>query len=74
MGALGVAFLAGVGLRWYLLTTDLAYVDVDEATIGLQARDFLTSPDVFFPAQPYGGSLEVPFVAVLGESGPGRCG
>ena len=67
--ALGVAFAAGVGLRWYLLTTDLAYVDVDEATIGLQARDFLTSPDVFFPAQPYGGSLEVPFVAVLSELG-----
>ena len=67
------AFVGGAALRWAVMSSVLSYVDIDEATVGIQGRDFFARPDVFFPAQSYGGTLEVPFVALLdslGADGP----
>ena len=60
-----IALAAGVGLRWWVLTSALGVADLDEATVGVQARGFAHG-DVaaFFLNQPYGGTLETAFVAV----------
>jgi hypothetical protein len=66
-------FIVGCGLRWWVLRSRLGYVDLDEATVGLQARWFSARPMVFFPAQSYGGTLETTLVWILhgiGADGP----
>ncbi len=66
-------FIAGCGLRWWVLRSRLGYLDLDEATVGLQARWFSESPMVFFPGQGYGGTLETMLVSILdgiGADGP----
>ncbi len=68
-----VGFVVGCGLRWWVLRSRLGYVDLDEATVGLQARWFSARPMVFFPEQSYGGTLETMFVWILhgvGADGP----
>lgn len=48
----GLAFVLGSVLRVWVLGSPLGDVDLDEATVGLQARGFLDgSPAVFFPGQ-----------------------
>ena len=58
-------FIAGCGLRWWVLRSRLGYLDLDEATVGLQARWFSNRPMVFFPGQAYGGTLETMLVWIL---------
>lgn len=62
---LGVAFVIGVVQRWNLLTGPLGYIDLDEATAGIAARNFFSEPSVFFPGQPYGGTPESVLVALV---------
>ena len=63
-GVLVVALLAGVLLRLWVLRSPLGVADLDEATVGLQARDFLEGHlEAFFPAQSYGGTAETALVA-----------
>ncbi len=59
------AVLTGVILRWWVLSGPLGYMDLDEATVGLQTAQFLESPEVFFRNQPYGGTVETAVVAIL---------
>ena len=57
--------LVGFGLRWWVLRSTLGGVDVDEATVGLQAQHILEGhPATFFPTQQYGGTLETSTVAL----------
>ena len=58
-------FIAGCVLRWWVLRSRLGYLDLDEATVGLQARWFSNTPMVFFPGQAYGGTLETMLVWIL---------
>ena len=58
-------FIAGCVLRWWVLQSRLGYLDLDEATVGLQARWFSNTPMVFFPGQAYGGTLETMLVWIL---------
>ena len=44
-----VGFVVGCGLRWWVLRSRLGYVDLDEATVGLQARWFSARPTGVFP-------------------------
>ncbi len=59
------ALAAGSVLRAMVLRGRLGYVDLDEAAVGLQARHFAAHPQVFFPGQPYGGTLETAIVALV---------
>ena len=63
--ALGGALVIGVVQRWNLLTGPLGYIDLDEATAGIAARNFFAEPSVFFPGQPYGGTPEALLSAVV---------
>lgn len=70
---MGVALVIGVVQRWQVVNGPLGYVDLDEATAGIAAKNFFTNPSVFFPAQPYGGTPEsflVGVVHLLFGSGP----
>lgn len=61
----GVALVAGVCLRWWLLASSLGAADLDEATVGIQARGFLEGELApFFATQAYGGTAETGLVAV----------
>lgn len=64
-GILSVALVIGFVVRWNLLAGPLGYIDLDEATAGIAAREFFGSPSVFFPNQPYGGSLELGLAAMV---------
>ena len=61
LGALAV----GLAQRWDLLQGPLGYIDLDEATAGIAARDFFANPSVFFPSQPYGGTPETFLVGAV---------
>jgi len=61
VGALAV----GVVQRLELMRGPLGYIDLDEATAGIAAREFFTNPSVFFPSQPYGGTPETFLVGVV---------
>lgn len=65
LGVLGSAFVAGLVLRWQVVTGPLGYVDLDEATAGIAAREFFGHPMVFFPGQPYGGTPETVLVGLV---------
>ena len=72
LGVVAATFVAGVVLRIWVLGSPLGDVDIDEATMGLQAQAFLDGhPAVFFPTQGYGGTAETALVAaafaVFGE-------
>jgi hypothetical protein len=72
LGVVAATFIAGVVLRVWVLGSPLGDVDIDEATMDLQARAFLDGhPAVFFPTQGYGGTAETALVAaafaVFGE-------
>src|SRR5262249_2252909 len=58
----GVALvvLAGVVLRWFVLTHSLGVLDSDEATTGLVARHILHNSEhpVFYWSSNYGGTIE----------------
>ena len=58
LAVLAVAFVVGLVVRWNLVQGPLGYVDLDEATAGIAGRRFFSSPAVFFPAQPNGGTPE----------------
>jgi hypothetical protein len=61
-----VVLAAGVALRWWILGTELGTPDLDEATVGLQARRFLDGDlEAFFPNQAYGGTLETLLIAAV---------
>lgn len=63
--ALSGLILTSWGLRLYLLRTTLAYVEADEAIVGLMARHVLGGErPVFYYGQPYLGSLEA-YLAAL---------
>lgn len=62
---LAVALVVGAVQRWNLLNGPLGYIDLDEATAGIAAREFFASPSVFFPNQPYGGTPETVLVALV---------
>ena len=64
--ALGViALAAGIALRWWVLSSALGGADLDEATVGIQARQFNDGHlSAFFMNQAYGGTLETGFVAL----------
>jgi 4-amino-4-deoxy-L-arabinose transferase-like glycosyltransferase len=72
----GVALVivAGVVLRWFVLTHSLGVLDSDEATTGLVARHILHNHEhpVFYWASNYGGTIEAATTAgaflVLGSS------
>ena len=66
---LATALVAGFVLRWNVLDSSLGYVDWDEATAGILARDFFHDPSAFFPQQAYGGTAEIIIVAVLAQLG-----
>jgi hypothetical protein len=72
LAVVALALVVGIALRWMVLHGPLGYVDLDEATVGVQARSLLGHPAVFFPRQPYGGTLETYLVAVILQlwSGP----
>lgn len=56
----------GLALRVWLLRTRLGTIDIDEATVGLQAAQFRHGRlEVFFPTQQYGGTLETGLVALV---------
>ena len=60
-----LALLAGIAMRWWLVRTALGNADLDESTVGIQARQFNhghLSP--FFMNQAYGGTLETGLVAL----------
>lgn len=59
------ALVAGAIQRWNVLHGPLGYIDLDEATAGIAAREFFSNPSVFFPNQPYGGTPETVLVAVV---------
>lgn len=67
--AVAVAVLAlasGVAMRWWILAGPLGGPDLDEATVGIQARQFNKGhPSVFFLNQAYGGTVETGLVAVF---------
>lgn len=65
LAVMAFALAAGVALRWWVLTGPLGYLDLDEATAGIAADRFFTSPLTFFPRQAYGGTLEVALLAVV---------
>lgn len=55
----GLALLAGLSLRLYLLTHQAGALDSDEAVVGLMARHILRGQfPAFFWGQQYGGTLE----------------
>ena len=59
-----IALVAGVAMRWWVLASALGGADLDEATVGVQARMFADGHlSVFFLHQPYGGTLETALVA-----------
>lgn len=60
-----VALVAGLIQRRAVLNGPLGYIDLDEATAGIAAREFFANPSVFFPSQPYGGTPETFLVAVV---------
>lgn len=64
--ALGViALAAGIALRWWVLKSVLGGADLDEATVGIQARHFNDGhTSAFFLNQAYGGTLETSLVAL----------
>ncbi|MBI2169520.1 MAG: glycosyltransferase family 39 protein [Actinobacteria bacterium] len=66
-----VAFvLVGIGLRLWLLTSPVRYVDADEAVVGLMARGLLHGRvEAFFWGQDYGGIQEAVLVAGLMKVG-----
>lgn len=69
----GAAFVAGLVMRVWILRSGLGAADLDEATVGLQARLFGEGRrNAYFPNQEYGGTLETGLIAVvfsvLGES------
>lgn len=69
--ALAAAFVGGAWLRWWVLRSPLGATDLDEATVGLQARAFTDGHlNVFFASQTYGGTFETGLVAVA-LAGPG---
>lgn len=65
LAVLAVAFVVGLVVRWNLVQGPLGYVDLDEATAGIAGRRFFSSPAVFFPAQPYGGTPESALVGLV---------
>lgn len=70
---MAMAFLVGLVQRWQVVNGPLGYIDLDEATAGIAARNFFSHPHVFFPAQPYGGTPETVLVGVVHQifgSGP----
>ena len=74
LATVGVALLAGVALRVWVLASPLGAADLDEATVGLQAQAFLDGRfEAFFRGQDYGGTAETGLVAlVFAVLGPGR--
>ena len=66
---LATALVAGFVMRWNVLDSSLGYVDWDEATAGLLARDFFHNPSAFFPQQAYGGTAEIIILALLAQLG-----
>ncbi len=73
----GIVLLAALAVgavqRWNVVHGPLGYIDLDEATAGIAARQFFSEPSVFFPSQPYGGTPEtflVGIVHALFGSGP----
>lgn len=66
------AILAGIGLRVWLLLSDLGAVDADEAVWGVMARHVLDGElTTFFWGQGYGGTQETLLTAgVFALSGP----
>src|SRR5947207_12016949 len=64
----GVALvvLAGVVLRWFIITHSLGVLDADEATTGLVARHFLHNGEhpVFYWSSNYGGTIEAATTAL----------
>lgn len=66
VGTALVVLAAGIALRWWILGTPLGTADLDEATVGLQARRFLDGDvEAFFPNQAYGGTLETLLIAAV---------
>jgi hypothetical protein len=60
-----VALVGGLALRCWVIASPLGAVDLDEATVGLQARSFRDgSTQAFFPNQGYGGTAETWIVAL----------
>lgn len=52
-------------MRWWVLAGPLGSPDLDEATVGVQAFEFGHGRlSVFFPNQPYGGTLEPGLVRI----------
>ncbi len=61
-----VAVATGVALRLWILASDMAPVDADEAVVGLMARRILEGDfESFFWGQEYGSAHEAFLVAVL---------
>ena len=65
LALLGVALVVGAVQRQKLIAGPLGYIDLDEATAGLAAREFFSNPSVFFPNQPYGGTPETLLVGIV---------
>jgi hypothetical protein len=60
-----LALVAGVALRWWILAGPLGGPDLDEATVGIQARQFNDGHlSAFFLNQAYGGTVETGLVAL----------
>lgn len=59
------ALVVGAVQRWDVVHGPLGYIDLDEATAGIAARQFFSDPSVFFPSQPYGGTPETFLVGVV---------
>ena len=63
---IGLVVLAGLVLRWFIITHSLGVLDADEATTGLVARHFLHNGEhpVFYWSSNYGGTIEAATTAL----------
>jgi hypothetical protein len=68
-----VAFVAGIGMRWWVLNSRLGFLNSDEAVTGLLGYDVIHGhPSLMFGSSTYGSTVEAwlaaPLIAIFGGS------
>jgi Dolichyl-phosphate-mannose-protein mannosyltransferase len=71
--AAAVAFVAGLGMRWWVMNSRLGFLNSDEAVTGLLGYDVIHGhPSLLFGGSTYGSTVEAwlaaPLIAIFGGS------